>query len=260
MAGKPLSGRVALVTGAARGIGSSIASLFAENGAAVIGIDLDLPDHIRDDPPRRSPGRTTFVQADVRDEEATAKVVAASVAEFGRIDILVNNAAIQREGLLHEQSMADFHDVVNVNLLGPFLYTRSVLPQMLLQGKGVIVNVSSILGLVGDPILPIYAATKAALLGLTRSVAVAYADQGIRCVAICPGDIDTKLNAQYFNSQPDPVSFRRKVENEYPMKRLGRPAEIAQVVLFVVSDAASFLTGTGLVVDGGVLSRAFQID
>lgn len=260
MAIQQLSGQVALVTGAARGIGAAIAALFAEHGATVIGVDLLAPATAPDEQGVAGGSRIRRVVADVRDESATGRVVAEAVREFGRIDILVNNAAIQREGLLHEQSVEDFHDVVNVNLLGAFLYARAVLPHMVAQRRGVIVNLSSILGRVGDPILPVYSATKAALLGLTRSIAVAYAAKGIRCVAICPGDIDTELNDQYFGSQPDPAAFRRKVENEYPVKRIGQPSEIAGVALFLVSDAASFVTGTEILADGGLLSRAFQID
>jgi NAD(P)-dependent dehydrogenase (short-subunit alcohol dehydrogenase family) len=260
VAEQQLSGQVALVTGAARGIGASIAALFVEHGATVIAIDILASSATPDEGASTGDGQLRRVVADVRDENATGRVVAEVVREFGHIDILVNNAAIQREGLLHEQSVADFHDVVNVNLLGPFLYARAVLPQMVAQGRGVIVNMSSILGRVGDPILPVYSATKAALLGLTRSIAVAYAAHGIRCVAICPGDIDTALNDQYFRSQPDPVAFRRRVENEYPVKRIGQPSEIAGVALFLVSDAASFVTGTEILADGGLLSRAFQID
>jgi NAD(P)-dependent dehydrogenase (short-subunit alcohol dehydrogenase family) len=128
------------------------------------------------------------------------------------------------------------------------------------QRSGVIVNLSSVLGLVGDPVLPVYSATKAGILGLTRSVAVAYAREGIRCVALCPGDIDTELNDQYFASQPDPVAFRAKVEREYPMKRIGTVDEIAAVAAFLASDDASFVTATHVLADGGVLSRVYELD
>jgi meso-butanediol dehydrogenase/(S,S)-butanediol dehydrogenase/diacetyl reductase len=180
--------------------------------------------------------------------------------DFGRIDVLVNNAAIQREGQLLEQTVDDFHAIVAVNLLGTFLFSKAVLPAMLRQGRGVIVNLSSVLGLVGDPTLPVYSMTKAGILGLTRATALAYARDGVRCVAICPGDIDTELNDQYFNSQPDPVAFRRKVEREYPIKRIGTVDEIAKVAVFLASDDASFINATHVLVDGGVLSRVYELE
>ena len=112
---------------------------------------------------------------------------------------------------------------MDTNLLGTFLYSRAVLPSMLAQGSGVIVNLSSVLGLVGDAMLPVYSATKHGILGLTKSTAIAYAAQGIRCVAICPGDVDTDLNQRYFESQADPVAFRARIEREYPDRRIAGP-------------------------------------
>src|SRR4029077_14743297 len=139
------------------------------------------------------------------------------------------------------------------------LCSRAVLPSMLERRSGVIINMSSVLGLVGDSMLPIYSATKHAILGLTRSIAVAYAGQGIRCVAICPGDVDTDLNQQYFASQPDPAGFRARVEREYPARRMAQPDEIARVALFLASDDASFVNGTYLLADGGILSRIYDL-
>ena len=256
-----LDGRVAIVTGAARGIGLAIVRRFALEGATVVGVDIAT-----------DPGRSAFaelrdvgnevelVEGDVSNEEAVEGVVASVLRDRGRIDVLVNNAAIQVEGRLHEQSVEAFHRVVNVNLLGTFLCSRAALPAMRAQGHGVIINMSSVLGLVGDAVLPVYSATKAGILGLTRSTGVAYARDGIRCVALCPGDVDTDLNAQYFASQPDPVAFRAKVEHEYPMKRIATPDEIAAVAAFLASDDASFINGTHVLADGGILSRVFEID
>jgi NAD(P)-dependent dehydrogenase (short-subunit alcohol dehydrogenase family) len=256
-----LDGKIALVTGAARGIGKAIALRFAREGATVVGIDVleergqEVFRSIEADG-----GTGWFVVGDVANEARVSEIVAETERREGRIDVLVNNAAIQVERPLHEQSVADFHRVVNVNLLGTFLFSRAVLPVMLRQHAGVIVNMSSILGVVGDPVLPVYAATKAGILGLTRSTAVAYAREGIRCVAVCPGDIDTELNDQYFNSQPDPAAFRRMVEHQYPAKRIGRPDEIAAVVEFLASDDASFVNGAPLLADGGILARAFELN
>jgi NAD(P)-dependent dehydrogenase (short-subunit alcohol dehydrogenase family) len=256
-----LQDRVAIVTGGARGIGKAIAERFATEGASVVAVDV-LEDRGQEtvDAIAGSGGRAEFHVGDVSDEASVADIAEAVRRAHGRIDILVNNAAVQVERPLHEQTIGDFHRVVGVNLLGTFLWSRAVLPTMLARKAGVIVNLSSVLGLVGDPVLPVYSATKAGILGLTRSTAVAYARDGIRCVAICPGDIDTELNAQYFRSQPDPVAFRAMVEHQYPMKRIGRAEEIAAVASFLASDDASFVNGVAIQADGGVLSRVFELD
>ena len=256
-----LQDRVAIVTGTARGIGKAIAERYAAEGAIVVGVDV-LAERGRDTfaALEQAGARVRFLVGDVTDERRVGEIAAEVERDYRRIDVMVNNAAIQVEGRLHEQTVEAFHRVVNVNLLGTFLFSRAVLPAMLRQRAGVIVNLSSVLGLVGDPVLPVYSATKAGILGLTRSTAVAYAREGIRCVAICPGDIDTELNDQYFGSQPDPVAFRAKVEGEYPMKRIGTAAEIAGVAVFAASDDASFVTGTHILADGGVLSRVFELD
>ena len=256
-----LDDKVAIVTGAARGIGKAIAARFAAEGAVVVGVDvLAERGHETFAELARGGGRVDFLVGDVTDEARVAEIVAEVERDRGRIDVLVNNAAIQVEGRLHEQTVEAFHRVVDVNLLGTFLFSRAVLPAMLRQRSGVIINLSSVLGLVGDPVLPVYSATKAGILGLTRSVAVAYARDGIRCVAICPGDIDTELNDQYFNSQPDPVAFRAKVAREYPTKRIGTTDEIAGVAVFLASDDASFVNGTHVLADGGVLARVYELE
>ena len=259
-------GRTAIVTGGTRGIGRAIAAAFAAEGASVVitgrtaatgetaAAELDA-----DPATRTAGGGVRFRVGDVSDEARVAEVVNDSLDEDGRIDILVNNAAVQVEAQLADQTVADFHAVVDVNLLGTFLFSRAVIPAMIRQGRGVIVNVSSVLGLVADPILPIYSATKAGLLGLTRATALAYAERGLRCVAICPGDVDTELNQQYFASQPDPAAFRARIEREYPVRRIATVDEIARVAVFLASDDASFINGTHVVVDGGILSRIYEV-
>ena len=254
-------GCVVIVTGAARGIGLAIARRFAADGAHVHGVDVLVEQGQAEFAKLTATGgQAQLIAGDVSSEPDVERIVAEVLAAEGRIDVLVNNAAIQIEGRLHEQSVEAFHRVVNVNLLGTFLFSRAALPAMRRQGSGVIINLSSVLGLVGDAVLPVYSATKAGILGLTRSVGVAYAREGIRCVAICPGDVDTDLNIQYFGSQPDPAAFRAKVEHEYPMKRIATPDEIAGVAAFLASDDASFINATHVLADGGVLSRVFELD
>lgn len=262
-----LNGRVAIVTGGSRGIGKAIVAAFAAEGASVVATGRSessgtrmlnelsaLPEV------QNAGGRIAFLTGDVSDEGRVAEIVATVLdTHDGRLDVLVNNAAVQIEAPLLDVTAADFHAVVNTNLLGTFLFSRASLPPMLAQGRGVIVNLSSVLGLVGDPLLPVYSATKAGILGFTRATAIAYADRGVRVVAICPGDVDTELNEQYFAAQPDPVAFRRRIEDEYPVRRIASAREIAQVAVFLASDDASFITGSHVLADGGILSRMYVV-
>jgi NAD(P)-dependent dehydrogenase (short-subunit alcohol dehydrogenase family) len=255
-----LDDRVAIVTGGARGIGEAIARAYASEGAAVFIVDRDADRAIETAGNIRGTSEPVVaLVGDVSDEARVVEIVAEVSHAAGRIDVLVNNAAIQREARLLEQTVDDFHAIVNTNLLGTFLFSRAVLPGMLAQRSGVIINLSSVLGLVGDAMLPVYSATKHGILGLTRSTAVAYAANGIRCVAICPGDVDTELNQAYFESQPDPVEFRARIEREYPARRIASTDEIARVAVFLASDDASFINGTYVLADGGILSRLFDL-
>jgi len=255
-----LDGRVAIVTGAARGIGKAIASAYTAEGARVFIVDRDIEGGAAAAAAMGGlAGPATALAGDVADEARVAAIVAEVLATTGRIDVLVNNAAVQREARLLDHTVDDFHAMVNTNLLGTFLFSRAVLPPMLARRRGVIVNLSSVLGLVGDAMLPVYSATKHGILGLTRSTAVAYGPDGIRCVAICPGDVDTDLNQQYFASQPDPAAFRARIEREYPARRIARPDEIARVAVFLASDDASFVNGTHIVADGAILARLYDL-
>ena len=255
-----LEGKVAIVTGTARGIGKATAARFAAEGALVAGVDV-----LGDEGERSASevaaegGRIRFHHADISSEEDVRRVVRAVLDEHGRIDILVNNAGVQKEAKLTDVTVEDFHAVVNVNLLGAVLLCREVLPGMVAQKSGAIVNLSSVLGLVADPLLPVYGATKAGLLGLTRNIAITYGPDGIRCNAICPGDVDTELNRVFFEAHPDPVAFRGRVEAEYPMRRIASTDEIAKVAVFLASDDASFVSGGQIVVDGAILARIYEL-
>ena len=255
-----LEGKVAIVTGTARGIGKAIARQFGAEGALVVGVDLlaDLGEQASAEV-RASGGRMSFQAGDISKEADVRRIVKAVRDEHGRVDILVNNAGIQKEAPLTEVTVEDFHAVVNVNLLGAVLFCREVLPGMVARRSGAIVNMSSVLGWVADPLLPVYGATKAGLLGLTRNIAITYGPDGIRCNAICPGDVDTELNQVYFQAHPDPVAFRGRVEHEYPMRRIASTDEVARVAVFLASDDASFVSGTHMMVDGAILARIYEL-
>jgi NAD(P)-dependent dehydrogenase (short-subunit alcohol dehydrogenase family) len=252
-----LAGRFAVVTGGARGIGEAIARACAAEGARVVILDRDGAGAAR--VAASIGGACAGREVDVSSETAVDDAFAALEADGFTCDLLVNNAAIQREAALLEQTVDDFHAVVDTNLLGTFLCSRAALRGMLARRRGVIVNMSSVLGLTGDALLPVYSATKHAILGLTRSTAVAYAAAGVRCVAICPGDVDTELNRQYFDSQQDPAAFRARVEREYPGRRIASPDEIARLAVALAGDDASFVNGAHVVADGGLLSRPFDL-
>lgn len=252
-----LAERQAIVTGGARGIGAAIARAYATEGADVVIFDLDgaraaaTANEIGDG--------CRALPVDVSSEAAVSEAFGRLEAGGFACDLLVNNAAIQREGALLDQTVADFHAVVDTNLLGTFLCSRAALRGMLARRQGVIVNLSSVLGLTGDALLPIYSATKHGILGLTKSIAVAYAEAGIRCVAICPGDVDTELNQQYFASQPEPGTFRSRLEREYPSRRMAQPEEIARLAVVLATSDASFVNGTHVLADGGIMARLFDL-
>jgi NAD(P)-dependent dehydrogenase (short-subunit alcohol dehydrogenase family) len=255
-----LKGRVAIVTGTARGIGRAIAAAYAREGCVVVGIDIQAEaGAVAADAIARDGGRMAFEAGDVSSEADVRRIVAAVLERHGRIDVLVNDAAVQVEALAADVRVADFHRIVDVNLLGCVLTCREVLPAMVAQSSGAIVNMSSVNAFSADPLLPVYGATKAAIIGYTKSVAVAYGPHGIRANAICPGDVDTELNRAFFEAHPDPVAFRTSVEREYPVRRIASTDEIARVAVFLASDDAAFVNGEALVVDGGITSRIYEL-
>jgi NAD(P)-dependent dehydrogenase (short-subunit alcohol dehydrogenase family) len=259
MSGK-LENRVAIVTGTARGIGEAIARQFAVEGAIVVGIDVnDERGEAGAKKVVEAGGRMEYRHCDVRNEDEVIRLVRGVEADHGRVDVLVNNAVWQREAAITEFTVEDFHRIIDTNLLGTALLCREVIPGMMARKSGAIVNMSSVLGWVADPILPIYGATKAGILGLTRSIAITHGEHGIRCNAICPGDVDTELNQDYFNAHPDPAAFRARVEHEYPVRRIASTDEIARVAVFLASDDASFITGTDIIADGGILARIYEL-
>jgi len=234
-----LEGKVALVTGAASGIGRATAALLAGSGARVVASDLRAGDGV--------------VAADVTDGDAMRAVVAQAVETYGRLDLAANCAGVGGgHGATHEYPEAEFDRIVAINLRGTWLSMRAELEAMLQTGGGAIVNVSSTLGLRGSPFASPYSASKHGVLGLTKTAALEYAQQGIRVNAVCPGAIDTPMMDETFERFP---GFRETLTAYVPMGRMGGPEEVAGAIAWLCSGAASFVTGEALTVEGGLLSR-----
>ena len=239
-------GKVALVTGAASGIGRAVAQAFVRERARVIAADIDICD-IEGAVPAR---------CDVTKPAQVEAVVARTIDEFGRVDCAVNNAGIEgARAPLAEYDDAEWMRVMNVNLSGVFFCMKHELRAMTRQGGGAIVNVSSIFGLRGAADAAAYVAAKHGVIGLTRAAALEVASQGIRVNAVCPGYTATPMVMDRgLQARHDPAAMARMVARE-PMERLGSPREIAEAILWLCSDAASFVTGEALAVDGGFLAR-----
>jgi 3-oxoacyl-[acyl-carrier protein] reductase len=243
-----LKGHVAIVTGGARGIGKAISQSLAQDGAHLVISDVNLQEAKQTAESLASPERRCLaVEANVTDGKAVAEMVDQAVREFGRIDILINNAGITRDGLLLRMKEEDWDLVLNVNLKGAFHCTKSVLPSMSKQRSGRIVNIASIVGVMGNAGQANYAASKAALIGFTKSVAREYASRGITANAVAPGFIDTAM------TQNLSAEVREGLMKQIPLGRLGTPQDIAQAVRFLVSEEAGYITGHVLHVNGGML-------
>jgi NAD(P)-dependent dehydrogenase (short-subunit alcohol dehydrogenase family) len=247
---KRLENKVALVTGAASGIGSACALRFAEEGAAIAGLDLNEAGDDRWNKACEIAPAHLFAKADVRDDARIAEVVAAVKKELGRIDVLVNSAGTPGGGAVHDLDPAEFERVIGINLTGTFIPCRQVLRVMLEQGSGNIINIASIEGLQGCEGGSAYNASKGGVVLLTRSMAMDYARKGIRVNAICPGFIETPMFESVWQMGGlDEV--RERIRDAHQLGRFGKAEEIANAALFLASEESSFITGQALPVDGG---------
>jgi NAD(P)-dependent dehydrogenase (short-subunit alcohol dehydrogenase family) len=249
-----LDGKVAVITGAGSGIGRAAASLFASVGAQVVVADV-LGDHAESAVAEitANGGTATASVVDVTDERQVGDMVRTAVDTYGRLDVMFNNAGIfpDDDGGLLDTPPATWQRVMDVNLKGVWLGCRAAVPAMMASGGGSIVNVASFVALMGAATAQLgYTASKGAVLSMTREVAVEYARSGIRANSICPGPIETPLLEELL---ADPVRRQRRLVH-IPMGRFGRPEEIAKAALFLASDDSSFVTGSALVVDGGITS------
>ncbi len=249
-AGISLEGQVALVTGSSRGIGAVIARRFAEAGAKIalnynasLAAATEVMDSIT-----AGGGDAMMIAGDVSDETSSQETIKAVIERFGRIDILVNNAGIHRDRLLLRMSPSDFDEVLQVNLRGAFLCTKYAMPYLIRQHYGRVVNMSSVVGLTGNPGQANYAAAKAGLIGFTKAVAREVASRNVTVNAVAPGYIATGMVEDLTEEQ------RNQILERIPMGRFGTSDDVAETVLFLSSKGAGYLTGQVLTIDGGLIA------
>jgi NAD(P)-dependent dehydrogenase (short-subunit alcohol dehydrogenase family) len=247
------SGRVCLVTGAAKGIGRAVAARLADDGASVALADVDEDAVVRAAEELRSAGAdVTAHRVDVAQSREVAAWVAATAEHFGRIDALVNNAGVAVSGGVEGLSEEDWDRVVSINLKGVWLGMKYAIPVMRATGGGSIVNMSSVQALVGFPGWAGYAATKGGIIALTQQAAVEYGPENIRVNCLAPGTIMTPMNEAIFRSAADPEALIADWNSSHALGRFGQPTEVAAAAAFLVSDDSSFVTGACLRVDGGL--------
>jgi NAD(P)-dependent dehydrogenase (short-subunit alcohol dehydrogenase family) len=241
--------RVVLVTGGTRGVGRATGEAFHRKGARVA---LAARDATRGHAAAAALGGALFIQTDVRRMADCERAVSDTLGRFGRLDVLVNNAGvIYRNRTIDQLTEDEWDETFDVNVKGAFLMSRAALPA-LRAAKGTIVNVSSYAGLVGFAGSAAYAASKAALVNFTRSLALDHAAEGIRVNAVCPGSVDTDMIHAAWNALPDPAAAARAWAAKHPLGRIATAAEVAAAILFLASDDARFVTGVALPVDGGI--------
>ncbi len=244
--------KVAIVTGGSFGIGRATAILFAQRGAKVAIVDW-IENHEALNAIQAAGGEAIFIKCDVSKDSDVRAMVEQTVSTFGRLDYAFNNAGIEGESAVtHEVTEENFDKVIGINLKGVWLCMKYQIPHMLRQGKGAIVNCSSIAGVIGFPGIPIYTASKHAVIGITKTTALEYAQSGIRVNAVCPGAIQTPMIDRFM--EKNKASKEQMVSGE-PIGRFGEPEEIAEAAIWLCSDASSFVTGHALLADGGWVAR-----
>jgi NAD(P)-dependent dehydrogenase (short-subunit alcohol dehydrogenase family) len=252
-----LQGKVCVITGAGSGIGQAMALRFAREGGSILAADQSgdtaeaTAQLVRD-----AGGDAVGLQVDVRSGTQVQAMVAAAVERWGRLDVLCNNAGILgHSGEIVDVDEAAWDTAMAVNVKGVYLGCKYAIPEMLRSGGGAIVNTASVAGMVGIPQRALYCTSKGAVIALTKQVAVAYVEQGIRCNCVCPGTIDSPWVGRLLAAADDPQAMRAQLEARQPMGRLGTSEEVAAAALYLASDEAAFVTGASLVIDGGWVAR-----
>lgn len=244
-----LKDKVCIITGAGSGIGRGTALLFAEHGAKLVLVDRDL-DGLTATQAQLPEGTTALaVRADVSKAADITRVVENALREHGRIDVVFNNAGIMPHGDLLDFTEQSWDEVMAVNVKGMFLMCKAVIPAMLVQGGGSIINTSSVMATLTEPGYEAYTSSKAAVIGLTKAIAVSYAEKNIRCNAICPGWVDTPMNLHLLEQMGE-EQLRALIKRQQPTGRMATTREVAYCVLFLASDESSGVTGSALYVDG----------
>ena len=248
-----LTGKVAIITGGARGMGAATVRVFASEGAKVV--IADVLDADGEQLAAELKGKAIFVHHDVTDEKSWANVIAKTKAAFGEIDVLVNNAGVLLFKTIQTTDKSEFERVITINLVGTFLGTKLIGEQMIARGKGSIVNISSADGMKGANGLGAYCASKWGIRGLTKVAAMEYGHKGVRVNSVHPGGIDTAMGNPY-------AQEKAEVNKRYtmvPMQRVGDPEEVARTSLFLASDDSSYLCGAEIAVDGGMLTGQYYV-
>ncbi|MGB9720501.1 MAG: 3-oxoacyl-[acyl-carrier-protein] reductase [bacterium] len=240
-----LNGKIGLITGGASGIGAAIVRKFVENGATIIIGDVDQ--ELGKATAQQMGERAYFYDIDIGNEQSVNETIDKIIKNFAKIDILINNAGITNDKLLLRMSKEDWDRVININLTGTFLVTRAVVKNMMKQRSGKIINIASVIGLIGNAGQANYAASKAGIIGFTKSCAKEFASRNITVNAIAPGFIETRMTEKL----PDEV--KQAYSKLIPLGRFGKPEDVANLALFLCSDQAEYITGQVIALDGGMV-------
>ena len=247
-----LQGKAGVVTGAHKGLGAEIVDVVLREGGSVVAVSRSG----RSD--GQAPERVTDMRGDVTVEQTFPDAIAACIEAYGRFDFIVNNAGILGEGRLHETSNDLWDALVATHLTGAFWGCKHAVTAFRDRGTpGAIVNIGSMLSFTADGYLGAYTAMKTGVLGLTKAIDLDYGADGIRCNCLCPGDMETPMIQQYFDGTDDAVAARAEMEGAYPGKRIAHPREVAEGAAFLLSERASFVNGTSLLVDGALITNAY---